>query len=139
MELLGIYQDLLDAQVQTPEPAVSVADELEERSSDRASVHSLIEQLDGSSPPEPGTSQSHIIGVGSRGPIAHYRRALSQVAVMLEGMDAAAEYLDPSPSKNMVKQQMLPSPSEWAALTRECVSTLDCESLVDRFRFSRSA
>lgn len=138
-ELLDVYQDLLNTQVQTPEPAASVVDEFEEGTNDRTSVHSLIKRLNEHLPPEPETSQSHKIGVHLREPMARYRWAISRVAALLEYKDIKTEHPDPSCSQNMAKQKMLPSPPEWAALIRECVSTLDDETSVHRFRFSRSA
>lgn len=139
MELLDVYRDILNTQAQSPEPTTSVPDEFEVGKNDRTLVHSLIKRLDEHSPPETGTSQSHAIGVDLRGPVARCRRALSQVAAMIEYNDTTAENPFPSVSQNVVKQQVLPSPLEWVALIRECVSSLYYESPVHRFRFSRSA
>lgn len=139
MELLDIYQNILSTQVQTPEPTTAVADEFEQKGNTRTLVHSLIKRLDGHSPPDPGTSQSHTVGVDSEGPIAHYRRALSRVAALLEHKDTTTEYPEPSSSQNVAKQRTLPSPPEWVALILECVSILNYKSSIHRSRFSRSA
>lgn len=140
-ELLDIYQDILNTQVQVPDPTASVADEFEERTNDRTSVYSLIKRLDEHGPPEPGTSHSHASGVDLRGPMVRYRRAISQLAAMFgdKDNDTMTERPDPSSSQNAKERQILPSLLEWTALIRECVSTLDYMSLVHRFRFSRSA
>jgi hypothetical protein len=123
MELLDIYQDLLDTQVRTHQSAESVTDEFEEQENDRTSVHSLIKRLDKHSPPEPGTSKSHADGLDLRGPDSRYRRAVSQLAAVLEDMDTTMENPDPSSSLEM-NHRILPSPLEWASFIRECVSPL---------------
>ena len=139
MELLDIYQDILNIQAQAPGPVAPVADEFEERTNDRTSVHSLLDRLDANLPPEPGTSQSHAIGADLRGTMSRYQRAVSRVAVILEGKDNATGHPDPPSPQNTTNQQILLSPPELAALVRECVSTLGHESTGYRFGLSRSA
>lgn len=130
MELLDIYQDLLTAHIQTPKSVEPAADELPDRANDRTLVQSLMERLMEHSPPEPGTSQSHATGAGLQESNAHYRRAVSQFAAVLENTHAAMQHHGPSSSQSAAEQQTLPSPLEWAAFTRECVSTLQHESHV---------
>jgi hypothetical protein len=130
MELLDIYQDLLNTQVQTPEPVESATDEFEE-ANDRKLVHSLINRLNGHLPPEPGTSQSHTLGIDLQQSATGYRHAVSQLAVVLQDPDTVTVHPDPSPPVGGMKHQILPSPLEWAALIRECVSTLQVESPMD--------
>lgn len=132
MELLDIYQDLLSTQVQAPEMMEPAADELEEQANDRALVHSLISRLNENSPPEPGTSQSHATDVDPQGPVTRYRQTVSRLAAILQGSDTTTEHPDASSSvpssESKAVQQVLPSPLEWAAFVRECVSTLRHES-----------
>ena len=133
MELLDIYQDLLGTQVPAPEPVESAVDEFEEQANDRKLVASLISRLDGNSPPEPGTSQYHAMGVGSQEPITRYRRIVSRLAAIIQDPDITVEHPDPSPSKSKGAQRSLPSPSEWTAFVRECVSTSYNESPLTDF------
>jgi len=124
MELLDIYQDILGTQAPVPEPVESAVDEFEEQANDRALVHSLISRLDEHSPPEPGTSQAHAMDVDSQGPVTRYRRTVSRLAAIIQDPDATMERPDPSPSESKGLRPILPSPLEWAAFIRECVSTL---------------
>jgi len=124
MELLDIYKDLLDTKAQTPGSAESTTNEFGEQANDQTLVHSLISRLNKHSPPEPGTSQSHTMGVDLQGPVTDYRQIVSQLAAILQDPDTVTEHPDPSPSVGEVKQQILPSPLEWAAFIRECVSAL---------------
>lgn len=124
MELLDIYQDLLNTQVQAPPPVEPSADEFEEQEDDRTSVHSLIERLNEYLPPEPGTSQSHAVGVDLQGDAVNYRRAVSQLATILEDTEPTVENPAPSSPQLRAGRQVLPSLLEWAALIRECVSVL---------------
>ena len=128
MELLDIYQDLLGTKASAPESVESAVDELEEQTNDRTSVYSLISRLDEHSPQEPGTSQSHAMGVDLQGPVTRYRQTVSRLTAILQDPNVTMERLDPSPSGNEGVQQILPSPLEWAAFIRECVSTLQDES-----------
>ncbi|KAF9784662.1 hypothetical protein BJ322DRAFT_1021370 [Thelephora terrestris] len=128
MELLDIYQDLLNTQVRTHQSAESVTDEFEEQENDRTSVHSLIKRLDKHSPPEPGTSKSHADGLDLRGPDSRYRRVVSQLAAVLEDMNTTMENPDPSSSQLEMNHRILPSPLEWASLVRECIRINDGES-----------
>ena len=138
-ELLDIYQDLLSTQTQAPEPVESATNKFGGRMNDQTLVDSLIGRLDKRSPSEPGTSQSHVMDVDSQEPVARYRKVVSQLVTVLQDPDAATERHDPSSSENEAKQQILPSPLEWTALIRECVSTLWDDSPVDLFCSSRSA
>lgn len=124
MELLDIYQDLLGTHVPAPDPVESAVDEFEEQANDRTLVHSLISRLDEHPPPEPGTSQSHAMGVDSQEAVTRYRRTISRLEAIIQDPDTKIEHPHPSPSTSKVEQQTLPSPLEWAALIRECVGTL---------------
>ena len=140
MELLDIYQDLLSTQVQVPEPAESAAAEFEEQANDRTLVHSLVTRLNEHSPPEPGTSQSHAMSVDSEWPFTRCRQTVSRLAAIIQGPDTATEHpdppsLDPSPSESEVVRRTLPSPLEWAAFVRECVSTLEVNMAYANFFF----
>jgi hypothetical protein len=121
-ELLEIYQDLLDTQIQTYEPAESSIETFGERENERVSVR-LINRLDKFSPQEPGTSQSHATSADFQGSITRCRRVVSQLTAILEDKGIARENSSPSPSQHEVKQQALPSVLEWTAFIRECVST----------------
>ena len=141
MELLDIYQDLLSTEVQGPEPVESATNGIKEKRNDRGLVHSLISRLNEHSPPEPGTSQSHATGIDSQGPVNRYRKTVSRLAAILQDSNAATELPGPSssipsPSESNAVQRILPSPLEWAAFIRECVSTLDDESSAHRPHFS---
>lgn len=131
MELLDIYQDLLGTQAQTPGLVESTTNEFEEQANDQTLVHSLTSRLNNHSPPEPGTSQSHTMSIDLQGPVTHYRQTVSQLAAILQDSDTMTEHPDPSPSVGKVKQQILPSPLEWAAFIRECVSALQVGSPMD--------
>jgi len=124
MELLDIYQDLLGTQVPAPEPVQSTVDDFEEQANDRTLVHSLISRLDEHSPPEPGTSRSHAMGVDSQAALTRYRRTVSRLSAIIQDPDTTMKHPDPSPSESEGVRQTLPSPLEWAAFIRECVSTL---------------
>jgi len=128
MELLDVYQDLLSTQVQAPKSTGSTADEFEERVNDRKLLHSLISRLDEHSPPEPG--DPHAVEIDWQDLAIRYRKPVSQLAAILQNSDAMTEYPDPSSSTTKTKQQILPSPLEWEALIRECVSSLQDESSV---------
>jgi len=132
MELLDIYQDLLSTEVQAPESAESAANGIREKTNDRKLVHSLISRLNEHSPPEPGTSQSHATGVDLQGSVTRYRNTVSRLTAILQDSNTTAEFPDPSssnpsPSECNVIQRILPSPLEWTAFVRECVSTLEDE------------
>ena len=131
MELLDIYQDLLSTQVQTPELVETATDEFKEQAKDKTLVHSLISRLNEHLPLEPGTSQSHTIGIDLQEPPTRYRKTVSQLAAILQDSDTATEHSDPPSSVGKMKQQILPSPLEWAAFIRECVSTFQVEIPMD--------
>ena len=135
MELLDIYQDLLGTQVSAPESAETAVDQLEEQAKDRTLVFSLIRRLYEHSPPEPGTSQSHAMDVDSQGPITRYRQTVSRLTAIFQDPDATVEHPDHSPSESKGAQRIPPSPLEWAAFIRECVSTLQGESARTDFVF----
>jgi len=124
MELLDIYQDLLSTQVQAPESVESAADEFEAQANDRTLVHSLLSRLNEHSPPEPGTSQSHAMGIGSQGSVTRYRQTVSRLAAILQDPDITTEHPDPSSPESKTIQRILPLLPEWAAFIRECVSGL---------------
>lgn len=128
MQLLDIYQDLLSTNFQTPGSVESATDELEEQANDQKLLHSLVNRLNDHLPPEPGTSQSHTMDTSLQDPATRYRQTVFQLAAILQDPDTATEHPDPSPSPGRVKRQILPSPLEWAAFIRECVSTLEVES-----------
>ena len=115
IELLGIYKDLLSTQVQTPELMESAKNESKAQFDDQTLVHSLVCQLNKHSPLEPGTSQSHTIDVESQKSVTPYRQTVSRLAAVLQDQDNVTD---------KAKQQILPSPLEWAALIRQCVSVL---------------
>jgi len=124
MELLDIYQDLLGTQAPAPEPVESTVDVFEEQANDRILVHSLISRLHKHSPQEPGTSQSHAMSLCSQGPVTRYQRTVSRLEAIIQAPGTTMEHPNPSPSESKGVQQVLPSPLEWAAFIRECVSTL---------------
>lgn len=126
MELLNVYQDLLSTQIQAPESTGSTADEFKERADDGTLVNSLKTRLNEHSPPEPGTSESHAMGIDSQGSVTRYRRIVSQLAAILQELDT--EHPDPSSSITKANHRILPSPVEWVALIRECVSSFQDES-----------
>ena len=125
MELLDIYQDLLGTQAPTPESGESAVDEFEEQANDRTFVHSLVSRLDEHSP---GTSQSHAMGVDSQGPVTRFRQTVSRLAAIFQDLDTSMEHPDLPPLESKGIQRILPSPLEWAAFIRECVSTLRAET-----------
>ena len=134
MQLLDIYQDLLSTRVQAPEPVESAADKFGEQANDRALVHSFISRLNEHSPPEPGTSQSHAMDVGSQEPVTNCRQAVSRLAAAFQDQDTTMEHPDhsssnPSPLKRKTMQPILPSSLERAAITRECVGTSQDKSV----------
>ena len=123
IELLSIYKDLLGIQVQTPKLMESAKNESKAQIDDQTLVHSLVCRLDKHSPLEPGTSQSHTMNVDSQKPVTCYRQTVSRLAAVLQDPDNVADSA-PSPLTDKAKQQILPSPREWTALIRQCVSVL---------------
>ena len=62
----------------------------------------------------------------SRGLVTRYRRTVSRLAATLQDPDTLTER--PHPSSSESKTTTLPSPLEWAAFIRECVSTSQGEN-----------